>query len=148
MVPKYAKRVSQISKPGKNGEKGNNSAHTHPNHTFLTGNSTSRPGEGFGTSPGAQKTSENTQQHVFDFFVVVGPRDLFQSLLQASRFNFPSKMCDLDAYVSSYATFRRFRRFWKVANPFLMIWGSFSLIFRPGKGSFEAKLSSRDQVGC
>ena len=38
--------------------------------------------------------------------------------------------------------------FLKVANTFFMIWGSFSLIFKPGKGSFDAKLSSRDQVGC
>ena len=101
------------------------------------------------------------------FFDVFGPRDHVQGLLQALKFNFPSKMLDLDAYVSSYCLFRRFRRFWKVANPFLMIWGSFSLIFSPGKGPLlllervlclgfglegylcgKAKLSSRDQVGC
>ena len=55
------------------------------------------------TSPkGAKKRFFNI---LFDVF---GPRDWFQSLLQALRFNFPSKMLDLDAYVSSYVTFRRF----------------------------------------
>ena len=36
-------------------------------------------------------------------------RDWFQGLLQALRFDFPSKMCDLDAYLTSYGTFRCFR---------------------------------------
>ena len=58
-------------------------------------------------------------------FDIFGARDPFQGLLQALTSNFPSKMCDLDAYLPSYATFRRFRRFWKVANPFLRIWCSF-----------------------
>ena len=49
----------------------------------------------------------------------------------------PSKMPDLDAYVSSYCPFRRFSRFWKVVKPFLMIWDSFSLIFRPARSSWR-----------
>ena len=60
-----------------------------------------------------------------------------QRLLQALRFDFPSKMNDLDAYLPSYVTFCRFRRFWKVANTFLLIWDSFSLILRPGRGSLK-----------
>ena len=47
-------------------------------------------------------------------------QDHVQGLLQALRLDFPSKMYDLDAYVSSYVTFCRFRRDWKVANPFLI----------------------------
>ena len=42
------------------------------------------------------------------FFDVLGTRDHVQGLLQALEFNFPSKMTDSDAYVSSYVTFRRF----------------------------------------
>ena len=45
-----------------------------------------------------------------DFLDVFGARDLFQSLLQAFKLNFPSKMGDLDAYLPSYITFRRFCR--------------------------------------
>ena len=51
-----------------------------------------------------------------------------------------------------------FDMFGKLRTPFLMIWGSSSLILRPGKSSLLAlegvlslgfaKLSSRDQVGC
>ena len=70
-----------------------------------------------------------------NFFVVFGPWDWFQSLLQALKFNIPPKMCDLDAYLSSYVTFRRVRRFWSVANPLLHIWESLFMILRPGKGS-------------
>ena len=55
------------------------------------------------TSPKGAKT-----RIFFIFFDVSGPRDWFQGLLQAFKFNFPSKMCDLDVYVSSYVTFRRF----------------------------------------
>ena len=90
--------------------------------------------------------------------MVLRVQDHVQGLLQALRFNFPSKMPDLDAYVSRYVIFRRFCQVWKVASPFLMIWEPFSLILKPGKGSLLAlegvlclgfaKLSSRDQVGC
>ena len=62
------------------------------------------------------------------FFKGLRVRDWFQSLLQALTSNFPSKMPDLDAYVSSYCTFRRFCRVWKVAKPFLKIWEPFSLV--------------------
>ena len=72
------------------------------------------------------------------FFDVSGTWDWFQSLLQALASNFPSKMPDLGAYVSSYVTFRRFCWVWKVANPFLMIWGSFSLLLSSGRGSLLA----------
>ena len=44
------------------------------------------------------------------FFHILWARDQSQRLLQALASNFPSKMRDLDAYVSSYDTFRRF---WK-----------------------------------
>ena len=44
------------------------------------------------------------------FFQVLRVPDQSQSLLQALKLNFPSKMCDLDAYLPSYATFRRFSR--------------------------------------
>ena len=57
-----------------------------------------------------------------------------QGLLQALKFNFPSKMCDLDAYVSSYSFFRRFCRVWKVANAFLYIWEPFFMISDLGEG--------------
>ena len=90
--------------------------------------------------------------------MVLRVQDHVQGLLQALRFNFPSKMTDLDAYVSSYVTFRCFRRVWKVAHPFLVIWEPLFMILRPGRGSLLAlegvlcvgfaKLSSRDQVGC
>ena len=42
------------------------------------------------------------------FFMVLRVQDHVQGLLQALKFNFLSKMPDLDAYVSSYVTFRRF----------------------------------------
>ena len=59
------------------------------------------------------------QKTIFSyFFEVLGVRDQSQSLLQALRLNFPSKMRDLDAYVSSYCIFRRFCWVWKVAKPF------------------------------
>ena len=68
-----------------------------------------------------------------DFFkkklYAFGSWDPFQGLLQALTSNFPSKMCDLDAYVSSYSIFRRFCRVWKVAEPFLIIWDSFFINF-------------------
>ena len=66
----------------------------------------------------------------FACFDVFGPGDPFQRLLQASKSNFPSKMGDLDAYVSSYSIFCRFCRVLKVANPFLMIWDSFFMILK------------------
>ena len=69
------------------------------------------------------------------FFEVLGVRDQSQSQLQVLRLNFPSKVSDLDAYVSSYSTFRRFWRGWEVANPFLMICDSFSWIWRPRRSS-------------
>ena len=81
------------------------------------------------------KNTKNNQKYNIAFFGVSGLWDHVQGLLQALASNFPSKMLDLDAYVSSYATFHRFRRLWKVANPFLMIWGSFFTIFRPGRSS-------------
>ena len=52
------------------------------------------------------------------FFHVFGSRDPFQSLLQALTSNFPSKMIDLDAYVSSYLIFWRFAGFVKLRIPF------------------------------
>ena len=51
---------------------------------------------------------------------VLGVQDLFQSLLQALRLNFSSKMRRLDAYLPSYVTFRRFWRVWEVAKPFFL----------------------------
>ena len=54
-VPKSSKRGSQPSKPFKNDEKLNNSANPHPQKSFGTGNSISRPGEGLGHGPGAPK---------------------------------------------------------------------------------------------
>ena len=42
------------------------------------------------------------------FFDIFWAQDHVQGLLQAFRFNFPSKMGHLDAYVSSNDTFRRF----------------------------------------
>ena len=42
------------------------------------------------------------------FFDIFWARDHVQGLLQALRFDFPSKMPDLDAYVSSYGHFRCF----------------------------------------
>ena len=42
------------------------------------------------------------------FFEVLRVRDQSQSLLQALKLNFLSKMCDLVAYLASYFTFRRF----------------------------------------
>ena len=54
-----------VPKPDKNDKKLHNSANTHPNHTFLTGNSTSRPGEGFGTGPGPSKLQKNTNKSSF-----------------------------------------------------------------------------------
>ena len=96
--------------------------------------------------------------HFSYFFDVSGARDWSQRLLQALKFNFPSKNLDLDAYVSSYGPFRRVCGFLKVAKAFLMTLGSFSLILRPGRGSLLAlegvlclgfaKHASRDQVGC
>ena len=64
-VPNHQKPGSQLSKPGKNDEKWNNSTHTHPNRPFLTGNSTSRPGEGFGMGPGPQKRTKNFKKCKF-----------------------------------------------------------------------------------
>ena len=55
------------------------------------------------TSPKGAKT-----RIFYDFFMVFRVQDHVQGLLQALKFNFPSKMPDLDAYVSSYTTFRRF----------------------------------------
>ena len=54
----------------------------------------------------------------FCFFNVFGARDPFQSLLQALKLNLPARMCDLDAYLPSYVTFRRFCKVWEVAKPF------------------------------
>ena len=48
--------------------------HTHPNHTFLTGKQTSRPGEGFGNSPGAPKRQINLKNVSFSPFGVGYPR--------------------------------------------------------------------------
>ena len=67
----------------------------------------------------AQKTAQKGKFCIF--FGIFWARDHVQRLLQALASNFPSKMPDLDAYVSRYDTFQLF-----------------------GK----AKLSSRDQVGC
>ena len=86
----------------------------------------SGPGEGFGMGPVAQKRRQISKIRVTSpkgvkpsffvfFFDVFEARDPFQRLLQALGSNFPSKMLDLDAYVSSYVTFRRFCRVW---NPF------------------------------
>ena len=47
-----------------------------------------------------------------------GPGTGARGLLQALRFDFPSKMRDLDAYLSSYGHFRRFRVFGKLRTPF------------------------------
>ena len=54
------------------------------------------------------------------FFEVLRGRDQSQSLLQALKLNFLSKMCDLDAYLSSYVTFRHFCQVWEVAKPFFL----------------------------
>ena len=48
--------------------------------------------------------------------------------------NFPSKMPDLDAYVSSYCLFCRFRRVWKVANPFFDDLGFLFFVFETWEG--------------
>ena len=48
------KALEMVSGP-KNDENGRNSANTHPNHVFLTGNSSTRPGEASGTGPGPKK---------------------------------------------------------------------------------------------
>ena len=48
------------------------------------------------------------QKNKSTFFGIFGARDQCQRLLQASASNCPSKMGDLDAYVSSYGHFRRF----------------------------------------
>ena len=74
------------------------------------------------------KTKYNDQHMHFEFFGVSVSWDHVQGLLQALVSNFPSKNCDLDAYLPSYETFRRFTGFGKFSSPFLMIWGSFSLI--------------------
>ena len=67
-----------------------------------------RPGAG----PETRVTSpKGPKTNLFEcFFKVLRVRDQSQSLLQALKLNFPSKMCDLDAYLSSYVTFRRFCR--------------------------------------
>ena len=44
------------------------------------------------------------------FFEVLRVRDRSQSLLQALKLNFPSKIGYLDAYLTSFVTFRRFCR--------------------------------------
>ena len=56
------KGLRNFPNPAKDEEKCNNSTHTHPNHSFLTGNSTSRPGEGFGTGPGPPKPQKNKKK--------------------------------------------------------------------------------------
>ena len=68
--------------------------------------------------------------------MVLRVQDHVQGLLQALKFNFPSKMPDLDAYVSSYATFRRFPRFWKVVNPFFYDLGFLFFDFETWEGFF------------
>ena len=59
------KRGSQVSKPGKNAENGDISATTHPNISFLTGDSMPGPGKGFGIGPGAQKRRKNADSSTF-----------------------------------------------------------------------------------
>ena len=55
--------------------------------------------------------SRHCQQTIFsDVFEVLRVQDQSQILLQALKLNFPSKICDLDAYLSRYVTFRRFCR--------------------------------------
>ena len=56
----------------------------------------------------AGRPQRGQNPHFSYFFTVLRVQDHVQGLLQALRFNFPSKNADLDAYVSSYATFRRF----------------------------------------
>ena len=57
------------------------------------------------TSPDPAKQPKHIFLH---FCYILRDRDRVQGLLQALKFNFPSKMPDLDAYVQSYITFRRF----------------------------------------
>ena len=49
---KHVQNAQNSSKLFKNDEKCNNSANTHPNPAFLTGNLMPRPGEGLGHGPG------------------------------------------------------------------------------------------------
>ena len=50
-IQKHAKHANLFQ----NDENGRNSANTHPNPAFLTGNSMPRPGEGLGHGPGPKK---------------------------------------------------------------------------------------------
>ena len=58
---------------------------------------------------------------------------------------FPRSDHFLDAYLSSYCSFWRLnvKGFGKLRNPFLMIWESFSGIWRPGNDSREGCASSQ-----
>ena len=49
--------------------------------------------------------------------MVLRVQDHVQGLLQALKFNSPSKIVDLAAYVSVYATFCRFQRFLECCKP-------------------------------
>ena len=60
--------IKNDNKQFKNDENGRNSVNTHPNHSFLTGNSMSRPGEGPGSSPGSQKRPKNMKNEGFSPF--------------------------------------------------------------------------------
>ena len=53
-----------------------------------------------------QKTAQKCKFCIF--FCIFWARDHVQGLLQILRFNFPSKMPDLDAYLSRYCHFRCF----------------------------------------
>ena len=61
--------AQNLSKLFKNDENGHNSTHTHPNHTFLTGNSMPRPGEGLGHGPGPKKYKKICKIRLFGPFL-------------------------------------------------------------------------------
>ena len=78
--------------PGKNNKKLQNPANTHPNRAFLTGNSTSRPGEGFETGPGPSKPQKSIKNYSFGSAgTAVRPAVIKSAASAASPEVFPSR---------------------------------------------------------
>ena len=68
-MQKHTKHIQKHTKLFQNHENGRSAANTYPNPAFLTGNQTSRPGEGSGTSPGSQKRRKNIKNYGFSSFL-------------------------------------------------------------------------------
>ena len=69
---KSSKTSKTVPNFSKNYKRLHNSANTHPNHSFVTGNWTSRPGDGLGTGPGAPKRRKNQKMIALAPFQVPG----------------------------------------------------------------------------